>query len=138
MANMKYSLEKCEQVAQYVLKSGGCLATRPNGGPRNWLLTPFWPKRSSSSAKAKSSSSKKNGKDALQATAQVPQFSLFVDGRTMQIVGARVGTEMAVFDLQGHRVLFGIVNAANFSVAIPRSGSYLVRIDGQTKIANVK
>ena len=95
-------------------------------------------KSSSSSAKSKSSSSKKKDKDALQATVQVPQFSLFVDGRTMQIVGARVGTEMAVFDLQGHRVLFGSVNAANFSVAMPRSGSYLVRIDGQTKIVNVK
>ena len=93
-------------------------------------------KSSSSSAKAKSSSSKK--KTALPVMAQVPQFSLLVNGRTMQIAGARVGSKMEVFDLQGHRVLTGSVDAANFSVAMPRSGSYLVRIDGQTQNVNIK
>ena len=93
-------------------------------------------KSSSSSAKAKSSSSKK--KTALPAMAQVPQFSFLVNGRTMQIAGARVGSKMEVFDLQGHRVLSGSVDAANFSVAMPRSGSYLVRIDGQTQNVNIK
>jgi hypothetical protein len=70
--------------------------------------------------------------------AQVPQFSLFVNGRSMQIAGARVGSKMEVFDLQGHRVLSGNVDAVNFSVAMPRSGSYLVRIDGQTQNVNIK
>lgn len=93
-------------------------------------------KSSSSSAKAKSSSSKK--KTVLPVMAQVPQFSLFVNGRSMQIAGARVGSKMEVFDLQGHRVLSGNVDAANFSVAMPRSGSYLVRIDGQTQNVNIK
>ena len=93
-------------------------------------------KSSSSSAKAKSSSSKK--KTILAVMAQVPQFSLFVNGRTMQIAGARVGSKMEVFDLQGHRVLSGNVDAVNFSVAMPRSGSYLVRIDGQTQNVNIK
>ena len=93
-------------------------------------------KSSSSKAKAKSSSSKK--KTILAVMAQVPQFSLFVNGRTMQIAGARVGSKMEVFDLQGHRVLSGNVDAANFSVAMPRSGSYLVRIDGQTQNVNIK
>ena len=93
-------------------------------------------KSSSSSAKAKSSSSKK--KTALPVMAQVPQFSLLVSGRTMQIAGARVGSKMEVFDLQGHRVLSGSVNSANISVAMPRSGSYLVRIDGQTQNVNIK
>ena len=93
-------------------------------------------KSSSSKAKAKSSSSKK--KTILAVMAQVPQFSLFVNGRTMQIAGARVGSKMEVFDLQGHRVLSGNVDAANFSVTMPRSGSYLVRIDGQTQNVNIK
>ena len=93
-------------------------------------------KSSSSSAKAKSSSSKK--KTALPIMAQVPQFSLFVNGRTMQIAGARVGSKMDVFDLQGHKVLSGSVDVANFSVAMPRPGSYLVRIDGQTQNVNIK
>ena len=93
-------------------------------------------KSSSSKAKAKSSSSKK--KTILAVMAQVPQFSLFVNGRSMQIAGARVGSKMEVFDLQGHRVLSGNVDAANFSVAMPRSGSYLVRIDGQTQNVNIK
>ncbi len=93
-------------------------------------------KAKSSSSKAKSSSSKK--KTVLPVMAQVPQFSLFVNGRSMQIAGARVGSKMEVFDLQGHRVLSGNVDAANFSVAMPRSGSYLVRIDGQTQNVNIK
>ena len=93
-------------------------------------------KSSSSSAKAKSSSSKK--KTDLPVMAQVPQFSLFVNGRTMQIAGAHVGSQMEVFDLQGHRVLSGSVDAANFSVAMPRPGSYLVRIAGQTQNVNIK
>ena len=93
-------------------------------------------KSSSSKAKAKSSSSKK--KTILAVMAQVPQFSLFVNGRSMQIAGARVGSKMEVFDLQGHRVLSGNVDAVNFSVAMPRSGSYLVRIDGQTQNVNIK
>lgn len=93
-------------------------------------------KSSSSSAKVKSSSSK--GKDAIVAAAQVPQFSLATVGRNIQVSGARVGAAYAVLDMQGRVMLTGRVDAANFSLAMGRAGTYLVRIGGQVQNVKIK
>lgn len=94
-------------------------------------------KSSSSSAKSgKSSSSKK--KDALEIAAPIPQFSVNVVGRSLQIAGAKVGTSLIVFDMQGKVVLTSNVNAANFAVDLPHAGGYLVRVGLQTNRVNVR
>jgi len=93
---------------------------------------------SESKAEDKSSSSKKDDKDAIIASAKVPMFSLSVAGRNVQIAGATVGAKVAVFDMQGSLISTGRVDAANFSVAMPRSGSYMVRVGSQTQRVNVK
>ena len=93
-------------------------------------------KAKSSSSKAKSSSSK--GKDAIAAAGQVPQFSLATVGRSIQVAGARVGAAYAVLDMQGRVMLTGRVDAANFSLAMGRAGTYLVRIGGQVQNVKIK
>lgn len=92
------------------------------------------PKSSSSSTKPKSSSSKT---DAVIAAA-VPQFSLSVAGRNVQIAGARVGSAYAVLDMQGRVLATGRTASASLEIAVPRAGSYMVRVGSQTKRVNVK
>ena len=91
---------------------------------------------SSSSADGKSSSSK--GKDAIVAMGIAPQFSLMTVGRSIQISAARVGAAYAVFDMQGGIVMQGRVAAANFSLDMPRSTTYLVRIGSQVQKVTLK
>ena len=90
----------------------------------------------SSSSKSKSSSSK--GKDAIVAAGQVPQFSLATVGRNIQVAGARVGSAYAVLDMQGRVMLTGHVDAANFSLALDRAGTYLVRIGSQAQTVKLR
>lgn len=91
--------------------------------------------KSSSSTKPKSSSSKT---DAVVATAVVPQFSLSVAGRNVQIAGARIGASYAVMDMQGRVLATGRTASASMEIAVPRAGSYVVRVGSQTKRVNVK
>lgn len=93
-------------------------------------------KSSSSSAKSKSSSSGK--KDAIIAMAQVPQFSVTTIGRTVQIADAPKGFSTYIFDMQGSLVTSTIINATNVDIELPHAGSYLVRINNQTKKITVK
>ena len=93
-------------------------------------------KVNSSSSKAKSSSSK--GKDAIVAVEQVPQFSLTVVGRGVQIAGARVGSAYAVLDMQGRVLESGRVNNANFNLVMKRAATYLVRVGSQTQVVKIK
>lgn len=93
------------------------------------------PKSSSSSTKPKSSSSKT---DAIVAAAAVPQFSLSVAGRNVQIAGARVGSAYAILDMQGRVLATGRTASASMEIAVPRAGSYMVRVGSQTKRVNVK
>ena len=68
---------------------------------------------------------------------QRPQFSLQTIGRNLQIFGANIGVPFAIMDLQGSVVLRGITTA-NFEVTLPRSGSYLVRIDNNIARVNIR
>ena len=90
----------------------------------------------SSSSTAKSSSSKGNVPIAMQN--EVPHFSVSVGFRNVQIAGAKVGSAYALLDLQGRILQKGRVESANFNIAVPQSGSYLVRINKQTKRVDVK
>ena len=68
---------------------------------------------------------------------QNPQFSLQTIGRNLQISGANPGFPFAIMDLQGSVVLRGITTA-NFEVTLPRSGSYLVRIENNIARVNIR
>jgi len=91
---------------------------------------------SSSEAEDKSSSSKKT--ESVVAAVTVPQFSLSVAGRNVQIAGARVGSAFAVLDMQGRVMETGRVNAANFNVVMPHAGSFIIRIGNYSQRLTVK
>ena len=68
---------------------------------------------SSSSSKIKSSSSTKT--EAIAASV-VPQFSVQVIDRNLQIAAARIGATYALFDMQGKVLLQSRVQTANFEI----------------------
>lgn len=77
-------------------------------------------------------------KEAIMVMAAKPQFNVTTAGRNLLISGARAGSTYAILDMQGRVMQRGTVNAANFEVAAPRAGSYLVRIGNQMQRVNVK
>ena len=66
------------------------------------------------------------------------KFSATVNGRCLQISGAKIGAEVNLLDMQGRVIYNGRANAANFSMDVPRSGSYVLRIGAQQRIVNVR
>ena len=97
---------------------------------------------SSQGGSAGSSSSIKpfhiEGEEAVAGKALVPQFSIEIVGRRAQIGAARVGSPFAVMDIQGRALSYGYVSAANFDVALPHAGTFLVRVGNQTQRVTVK
>ena len=91
--------------------------------------------KSSSSSKKKSSSSTKT--DAIVASV-VPQFSVMVNGHSLQISAARIGATYALFDMQGKVLLQGRVQSANFEIPVACSGNYLIRIGNNVQRIAVK
>ena len=66
------------------------------------------------------------------------KFSATVNGRSLQISGAKIGADVNLLDMQGRVIYNGRANAANFSMDVPRSGSYVLRIGAQQRIVNVR
>ncbi len=66
------------------------------------------------------------------------KFSATVNGRSLQISGAKVGVEVNLLDMQGRVIYNGRANDANFSMNVPRSGSYVLCIGTQQRIVNVR
>ena len=66
------------------------------------------------------------------------KFSATVNGRSLQISGAKVGADVNLLDMQGRVIYNGCANDANFSMNAPRSGSYVLRIGAQQRIVNVR
>ena len=94
----------------------------------------------SSSSSDASSSSETPSSSSEQTTSfermPLPQFSVSVVNRTLQVAGARAGDRYVLFDMQGNVVLRGTANSANFSIAVPVSGHYVLRIGyGTRKVA---
>ncbi len=87
---------------------------------------------------SQSGSSSSSKTDAIFAAAHTPKFSLSVAGRSVQIAGASVGSAYAILDMQGRIMTTGSVESANFSVVLPRSGSYMVRVGSQTMRMSIK
>lgn len=102
---------------------------------RNDELSSSSAAKSSSSSKKKSSSSTKT--DAIVASV-VPQFSVMVNGRSLQISAARIGATYALFDMQGKVLLQGRVQSANFEIPVACSGNYLIRVGNNVQRIAVK
>ena len=91
--------------------------------------------KSSSSSRINSSSSEKI--EAIVATA-IPQFSVLVNGRNLQISAACIGADYALFDMQGKVLLQGRVRTTNFEIPVMRAGSYLLKIESTTQRVSVR
>ncbi|WP_173474880.1 hypothetical protein [Fibrobacter succinogenes] len=77
------------------------------------------------------------GPNALPIVAFTPKFSAVVKGRSLQVTGAKVGANVGLFDLQGRVIYNGRAESANFSMNVPQSGSFLLRVGTQQKIVNI-
>ena len=78
------------------------------------------------------------GPNKLPVVALASKFSAVVNGRSLQVSGANVGAMVGLFDLQGRVIYNGRAETANFSVNVPRSGSFLLRVGTQQKIVNIR
>ncbi len=72
------------------------------------------------------------------ATSRLGSFSVAVQGRTLDIFGAKSGASWAVYDMQGSLVARGIVGSGSSRVEIQKAGSYIVRMDGQFRTVRIR
>ena len=78
------------------------------------------------------------GPNFIPTIVRSPKFSAAVNGRSLQISGAKVGANVSLFDLQGRVIYNGRADAASFSMDVPQAGSFLLRIGSQQKLVNVR
>ena len=90
---------------------------------------------SSASVNPESSSS---APDAIHAVASVGSVKVVTSGMQVRVLGARLGSSYAVFDVQGKAVVSGRIGAADQGIAVPHKGIYLVRVDGKIHTVTVK
>lgn len=74
----------------------------------------------------------------LEKVAPIAKFTAFVNGRNLQISGAKVGADVNLLDMQGRVIYNACVDAANFSVNVPQSGAYVLRIGSEQRIVNAR
>ena len=75
---------------------------------------------------------------SLLETWEAPRFQVIVAGRNVLVSGARNGSSYAVLDMQGQVLATGRVGGSGFSVVLPHSGNFLIRIDRQIQRIAVK
>ncbi len=80
----------------------------------------------------------KKPEDALYKVSMMPHYSVRANGMTLQIRGARVGSQFAVYDMQGKAVKNGVVLNSDITVRMPTMGSYIVRVGSELSRVNVK
>jgi hypothetical protein len=74
----------------------------------------------------------------LEKTTPIAKFSAFVNGRNLQISGAKIGSDINLLDMQGRVIYSSRANTASFSMSVPQAGSFLLRIGSQQKVVNVR
>jgi len=98
--------------------------------------------KSSSSNKSKddkSSSSKgKGGKDAIQVSAQLPQFNVVAADRRILVSGVPAGADYFLLDINGRVMSQGCSVAQDFAIVVPRAGYYLLRVGNTVRTVNVQ
>ena len=92
---------------------------------------------SSASVNPESSSS---GTDAIPVAAgnMVSGVKVVASGMQVHVLGAKLGSSYAVFDVQGKALVAGRIGAADQGIAVPYKGVFLVRIDGKIHMVSVK
>ena len=89
---------------------------------------------SSSSETAPSSSSETS--TAIMANVQAPHFTVSVEGRTLSVQGATRSAYL--LDAQGKLVAKVNPSGSACSIAVPRAGSYLLRVGNEMRQVNVR
>ena len=74
----------------------------------------------------------------LEKVAPIAKFTAVVNGRNLQISGAKIGSDINLLDMQGRVIYNARVDAANFSVNVPQSGAYVLRIGSEQRIVNAR
>ena len=74
----------------------------------------------------------------LEKVAPIAKFTAVVNGRNLQISGAKIGSDINLLDMQGRVIYNGRVDATNFSVNVPQSGAYVLRIGSEQRIVNAR
>ena len=78
------------------------------------------------------------GPNFIPTIVRTPKFAAVVNGRSLQITGAKVGANVSLFDLQGRVIYNGRADAASFSMSVPQAGSFLLRVGTLQKVVNVR
>lgn len=92
----------------------------------------------SSSSKSGKSSSSKGGKNAIQVSAQMPQFSVVAADRQILVSGVPAGADYFLLDINGRVMSQGCSVAQDFAIAVPRAGYYLLRVGNTVRTVNVQ
>jgi hypothetical protein len=66
------------------------------------------------------------------------EMSVVAASRSIQISAAPVGASYAIFDMQGRVLKQGRVDSANFNIAMPIAGNYLVKVGNRTQRVSIK
>lgn len=74
----------------------------------------------------------------LEKVAPIAKFTAVVNGRNLQVTGAKMGANVNLLDMQGRVIYNARVDAANFSVNVPQSGAYVLRIGSEQRIVNAR
>lgn len=93
---------------------------------------------SSSAVSSSSEFSSSSESPTFTGNISASRFALSVAGRVLNVQNAAANSRYAVMDAQG-RVLFqGIAQSKEFTLTLPRSGAYFVRIGAVTKAVRVR
>ena len=79
-----------------------------------------------------------DSKTALRATRSIAAFSIHSENGQLQVIGARIGDELTVLDLQGRVIVKKPVQNSVELVSVANRGSFLVRVGAQTKRVTVR
>ena len=78
------------------------------------------------------------GPDSFVQRTLVSGAKVIASGNQVQVLGAQVGSDYAVFSLQGRVVASGKIQCASQGITVPNKGTYLVRVGGKVHTIAVK
>ena len=76
--------------------------------------------------------------NSLYKVTMMPHFAVRTSGLQVNISGAKVGSNYAVYNMQGKAVAAGITFSSNISLSVPTAGSYIVRVGSEMSRVNLK
>jgi hypothetical protein len=78
------------------------------------------------------------GTDAFVFRTLAPSAKVVASGSQIQVLGAKVGSDYAVFNMQGKVVKAGKISGATQGISVANRGTFLVRVDGKIHSVTVK